>query len=62
MHFALLPQVDAYAEGQGLKVVGYYHANERPEDLELGPTARRIADKIQSFVPTACVLMVRNAF
>ena len=39
-------------------MVGYYHANERSEDSDLGPTARRIADRIQSFVPDACALLV----
>ena len=52
-------QVDVYAAEQKLSIVGYYHANERRDDEELGAVARRIADKIHSYVPAACVLLVR---
>ncbi len=52
-------QVDAYARQQGIEVVGYYHANERLTDLELGSVARKIADRIQQRAPRACALLVR---
>jgi hypothetical protein len=39
--------------------LGYYHANERPEDGELGFAARRIADKVHANCPSACALLVR---
>jgi hypothetical protein len=56
-----LAQVDAYATANGLAIVAYYAANERPEDEELTPAARRIADKIAAACPGACALLVRKA-
>ena len=53
-------QVDALARQRGCEVVGYYHANERLTDLELGPAARKIADRIQQRNAHACVLLVRE--
>ncbi|KAK9806329.1 hypothetical protein WJX72_010436 [[Myrmecia] bisecta] len=55
-----LVQVEAYAQLQGLQVLGYYHANERLNDAELGPVARRIADRIQQRTPPACAVLVDN--
>jgi len=52
-------QVDAYARQRGLEVMGYYHANACLTDLELGPVARKIADRIQQRTPHACALLVR---
>ena len=54
-----LAQVDAYAAANGLAILAYYAANERPEDGELTPAARRIADKIAAACPGACALLVR---
>lgn len=51
-------QVEAYAAEKKLSIVGYYHANERLDDKELGAVAKKIADKIQSYCPSACVLLV----
>lgn len=53
-----LDQVEAYAAEKGLTIVGYYHANERLDDNELSAVAKKIADKIQSYLPPACVLLV----
>ncbi|KAK9841747.1 hypothetical protein WJX81_000331 [Elliptochloris bilobata] len=58
---AALFQVDTYARQRGCEVVGYYHANERLTDLELGPVARKIADRIQQRNQHACALLVDNA-
>eukprot|EP00884_Botryococcus_braunii_P022229 jgi/Botrbrau1/8690/Bobra.0311s0005.1 len=55
-----LIQIDAYAKENGLQIVGYYHANERLTDVDLGQVARKIADKIQQRTPEACVLLVDN--
>lgn len=41
-----------------LNVVGYYHANERYDDCELGPAARRNGDHIFRNFPQAAVLLV----
>lgn len=51
-------QADVYAQNQGLSLVGYYHANERIDDLDLGPAARKIADKIYANTPQSCALLV----
>ena len=51
-------QADAYAQSQGMVLVGYYHANERIDDLELGPAARKIADRIHANSPQSCALLV----
>jgi Uncharacterised protein family (UPF0172) len=46
-----------WKEGE-LNVVGYYHANERYDDCELGSTARKIGDHIFRYFPQAAVLLV----
>jgi len=52
-------QVDAFCKSEGkLKVVGYYHANERLNELDLKPAARKIADKIQQQTTQAVTLLV----
>jgi hypothetical protein len=51
--------VEAYATANGLVILGYYHANERPEDGELGAVARRVADKVHANCAAACALLVR---
>eukprot|EP00850_Spirogloea_muscicola_P024070 SM000435S15743 [mRNA] locus=s435:429:2076:+ [translate_table: standard] len=43
-----------------LAIVGYYHANERFDDVELGPVARTIADHIARHCPEACALLLDN--
>mmetsp|Transcript_36805 Transcript_36805/g.59514 ORF Transcript_36805/g.59514 Transcript_36805/m.59514 type:complete len:202 (+) Transcript_36805:214-819(+) len=41
-----------------MSIVGYYQGNERQDDVELSTLGRRIADRIQSYSPPACVLMI----
>eukprot|EP01018_Ginkgo_biloba_P012289 Gb_00682 [translate_table: standard] len=68
-HLGLLPtleiaiiQVEEYfaSQGDGLSVVGYYHANERYDDLELNPLAKKIGDHITRYCPQAALLLVDN--
>lgn len=68
-HLALLPmlelallQVDEHLSAQdgGLQIVGYYHANERFDDTELNPVARKIGDHIVRYCPQAVVLLLDN--
>ncbi|MFS8004674.1 putative ER membrane protein complex subunit [Helianthus anomalus] len=40
-------------------IVGYFHANERFDDLELGTVARNIADHVYRYFPQAALLLVR---
>lgn len=53
-------QVEQYlrSEQGGPVIVGYYHANERCDDHELSPLARRIGDHIARYTPQAGVLLV----
>ena len=49
-----------YAKQQkDLQLVGYYHANERFNDTELGASARKVADKLYSDNSLACAILVR---
>lgn len=42
-------------------MLGLYHANERLDDAEFGPGARKIADKLQQQChPLAAGLLVRS--
>ncbi|CAH1417546.1 unnamed protein product [Lactuca virosa] len=44
----------------GLSIVGYFHANERFDDLELGTVAKNIADHVHRYFPQAAVLLLDN--
>lgn len=54
-----MSQVSSYAQQQSLQLVGYYHANERFDDTELGSSARKVADKLYSHSPAACAVLVK---
>ncbi|XP_074588462.1 ER membrane protein complex subunit 8/9 homolog [Curcuma longa] len=55
-----LIQIEEHFEAEGLSVVGYYHANERHNDLELGNAAKKIGDHIFRYFPRAAVLLLDN--
>mmetsp|Transcript_37119 Transcript_37119/g.51518 ORF Transcript_37119/g.51518 Transcript_37119/m.51518 type:complete len:198 (-) Transcript_37119:169-762(-) len=57
---AALCQVEHHFEEHGLKIVGYYHANERSTENDFSPVARKISDKIFAIAPNACALLVDN--
>mmetsp|Transcript_34962 Transcript_34962/g.89442 ORF Transcript_34962/g.89442 Transcript_34962/m.89442 type:complete len:199 (+) Transcript_34962:70-666(+) len=65
-HHALAPtlevalsQIEELTKAGGkLAIVGYYHANERFEDAELGVVAKRISDTISNNCPGACTLLI----
>ncbi|NP_001143476.1 ER membrane protein complex subunit 8/9 homolog [Zea mays] len=68
-HLPLLPTLelaltlveDHFAtQGEGLAVVGYYHANPRCDDTELPPVAKRVGDHIFRYFPRSAVLLVDN--
>ena len=58
----LLKQGEEYfaSKGDRLSVVGYYHANERREDLELSSLAKKIGDHISRYCPQAAILLLDN--
>ena len=43
---------------QGLSIVGYFHANERFDDVELCGVAKNIGDHISRYFPPAPILLV----
>ncbi|XP_052203179.1 ER membrane protein complex subunit 8/9 homolog [Diospyros lotus] len=66
-HIALLPpleialiQIEEYYGAQGLSIVGYFHANERFDDLELGNVAKNIGDYIYRYFSQAALLLLDN--
>ncbi|KAI3675756.1 hypothetical protein L1987_85349 [Smallanthus sonchifolius] len=52
--------IEEYYSSQGLSIVGYFHANERFDDLELGSVARNIGDHIHRYFPQSAVLLLDN--
>eukprot|EP01121_Diplochlamys_sp_Union-15-3_P006020 TRINITY_DN1643_c0_g1_i1.p1 TRINITY_DN1643_c0_g1~~TRINITY_DN1643_c0_g1_i1.p1 ORF type:complete len:200 (-),score=24.31 TRINITY_DN1643_c0_g1_i1:26-625(-) len=65
LEIALL-QIEEYCnshtkeKNDSLEIVGYYHANERLEDSNLNSAITTIADKLQSYYPSSCILMIDN--
>ncbi|ESW14432.1 hypothetical protein PHAVU_008G280500 [Phaseolus vulgaris] len=66
-HIPLLPQleislilIEEYFSAKGLNIVGYFHANERSDDSELGSVAKNIGDHICRYFPQAAVLLLDN--
>ncbi|KAA8514898.1 hypothetical protein F0562_018077 [Nyssa sinensis] len=55
-----LIQIEEYYGAQGLNIVGYYHANERFDDFELGNVAKNVGDHIYRYFPQAAVLLLDN--
>jgi hypothetical protein len=41
-----------------LNIVGYFHANERSDEFELGGVAKNIGDHITRYFPQAAILLV----
>ncbi|PON86332.1 ER membrane protein complex subunit [Trema orientale] len=66
-HIGLLPQleislilIEEYYAAKGVNIVGYFHANERFDDLELGGVAKNIGDHIARYFPQAAILLLDN--
>ncbi|KAF3453284.1 hypothetical protein FNV43_RR03724 [Rhamnella rubrinervis] len=66
-HIGLLPQleislilIEEYYAAKGLNIVGYFHANERFDDYELGSVAKNIGDHIYRYFPQAAILLLDN--
>jgi hypothetical protein len=52
--------VEEYCKVRGLKVVGFYHANERLEDKSLSKLATTIGEQLVSAFPQAVIMLVQN--
>ncbi|XP_057982508.1 ER membrane protein complex subunit 8/9 homolog [Malania oleifera] len=52
--------IEEYCSPRGLSIVGYFHANERFDDVELGIVAKNIGDHIHRYFPQAGVLLLDN--
>ncbi|KAH1032441.1 hypothetical protein J1N35_044615 [Gossypium stocksii] len=50
--------VEEHYGSQGLIIVGYFHANVRFDDIELGIVAKNIGDHICRYFPQAAILFV----
>ncbi|XP_022753013.1 ER membrane protein complex subunit 8/9 homolog [Durio zibethinus] len=66
-NLALLPpleialiMVEEHYGSEGLGIVGYFHANERFDDAELGILAKNIGDHICRYFPQAALLLLDN--
>ncbi|EXC21515.1 hypothetical protein L484_014870 [Morus notabilis] len=66
-HLGLLPQleislilIEEYYSSKGDNIVGYFHANERFDDYELGGVAKNIGDHISRYFPQAAILLLDN--
>lgn len=55
-----LIMIEEYYGEKGLSIVGYFHANERYDDSELGSVAKNIGDHITRYFPQAAVLLLDN--
>ncbi|XAR67348.1 hypothetical protein NMG60_11002065 [Bertholletia excelsa] len=59
LEIALL-QIEEYYSDEGLSIVGYFHANERFDDFDLGGVAKNIGDHIYRYFPQVALLMLDN--
>ncbi|KAM7504321.1 hypothetical protein LguiB_003225 [Lonicera macranthoides] len=55
-----LIMIEEFYSAQGLSIVGYFHANERFDDVELGSVAKNIGDHIYRYLPQAALLLLDN--
>ncbi|CAI9088185.1 OLC1v1022444C1 [Oldenlandia corymbosa var. corymbosa] len=55
-----LIMIEEYYSDKGLSIVGYFHANERFDDFELGTVAKNIGDQISKYFPVAALLLLDN--
>lgn len=59
LEIALMQIEERYAS-QDLSLVGYFHANERCDDYELGNVAKNIGDHLCRYFPQAGILLLDN--
>ncbi|KAJ4725321.1 ER membrane protein complex subunit 8/9-like [Melia azedarach] len=66
-HLGLLPNleislilIEEHYSAQGLGIVGYFHANERFDDIELSNVAKNIGDHICRYFPQSAIILLDN--
>ncbi|KAK4491789.1 hypothetical protein RD792_002565 [Penstemon davidsonii] len=55
-----LIMIEEYYGEKGLTIVGYFHANERYDDVELASVAKNTGDHISRYFPQAALLLLDN--
>ncbi|RAL42989.1 unnamed protein product [Cuscuta campestris] len=50
--------IEEYCRGKASSIVGYFHANERIDDAELGSVPKNIADHIHQYFPQCALLLL----
>ncbi|KAH0937604.1 hypothetical protein HID58_005065 [Brassica napus] len=55
-----LIMIEQHYVAQGLSVVGYFHANQRFDDVEVSGVAKNIGDHISRYFPHAPILLLNN--
>ncbi|RID74188.1 hypothetical protein BRARA_B01297 [Brassica rapa] len=55
-----LIMIEQHYVARGLSVVGYFHANERFDDVEVSGVAKNIGDHISRYFPHAPILLLNN--
>ncbi|KAG0358261.1 hypothetical protein BC939DRAFT_457419 [Gamsiella multidivaricata] len=55
-----MTQVDLHCKANGLRIVGYYEANERLEDEALSLVGQKIASQILQVIPDAFAVVIKN--
>ncbi|KAG0055836.1 ER membrane protein complex subunit 8 [Gryganskiella cystojenkinii] len=56
-----MTQVDLYSKANGLRIIGYYEANERMEAESLSLIGQKISEQILKAEPEAFALVIKNA-
>ncbi|XP_057523128.1 ER membrane protein complex subunit 8/9 homolog [Amaranthus tricolor] len=55
-----LMQIEEHYASQDLSLVGYFHANERSNDYDLGNVAKNIGDHLCRYFPQTGILLLDN--
>ncbi|KAI1311948.1 hypothetical protein EDD11_003228 [Mortierella claussenii] len=55
-----MTQVDLHCQANGLRIIGYYEANERLEDEALSLVGQKIASQILQLTPNAIAVVIKN--
>ncbi|KAF8941194.1 hypothetical protein EDD21DRAFT_362373 [Dissophora ornata] len=56
-----MTQVDLHCKANGLRIIGYYEANERLDDEALSLVGQKIASQILQVTPDAFAVVIKNA-